>query len=103
MKLTNRCQLNGKTYTMELNCTPSQFHNACEVYAGGALLQHAFDFLTAEEREFVKTGTPPHIWNEMFGGDVESQIIADHERAVAEAFDQAVSDANERAYGGTID
>ncbi len=28
----------------------------------GALIQEAFFFLTADEREFIMTGTPPHVW-----------------------------------------
>jgi len=68
MQITQRCQLNGKVYTMEINCTPAQLELGKMLYEKGALLQNAFPFLNADEREFLKTGTPPHVWNEMFGG-----------------------------------
>jgi hypothetical protein len=32
----------------------------------GALIQEAFPYLNADEREFIMTGTPPHIWEQMF-------------------------------------
>lgn len=67
MKFTNRCQLNGKTYTMNLNCTEEQLDKGYLAYANGALLQDAFSFLNADEREFLKTGTPPEVWDEMLG------------------------------------
>lgn len=67
MKLTNVCQLNGKMYSMEINCTPEQLNAGRKAYRQGALLQNAFPFLNANEREFVKTGTPPHVWDQLFG------------------------------------
>jgi len=66
MKLTNRCQLNGKTYTMEINCTEEQLAEGLQQYANGELLQEAFHFLNAGEREFVKTGITPALWDKMF-------------------------------------
>jgi hypothetical protein len=92
MKLTNRCQFNGKTYEMEINCTPAQLAEGTHAYSKGALLQNAFPFLNANEREFLKTGTPPHVWDEMFGEPKSSRSdFAPDERAA--------SDANERYYG----
>lgn len=67
MKLTRFCELNGKTYTMDFpNMTASQYYDAREKWNKGALIQDAFFFLTADEREFIMTGTPPHVWKEMF-------------------------------------
>ena len=67
MKITQRCQLNGKTYTMDIpNLTPEKLEKAMEAYNKGALLQNAFPFLTADEREFLKTGTPPDVWDQIF-------------------------------------
>lgn len=104
MKLTNVCHFNGLTYTMNLNCTEEQLRTGAIAYSRGALLQDAFSFLNAGEREFLKTGTPPHVWDEMFGGsDSEAEAEAAAEQASLEARDRAFSDANERAYGGTID
>ena len=67
MKLTRICQFNGKTYTMDFpTMTASQYYDAREKWRNGALIQDAFFFLTADEREFIMTGTPPHVWDEMF-------------------------------------
>jgi hypothetical protein len=37
--------------------------------AEGRLIQQAFSFLTAEEREFLQTGMTPEVWNETFTAD----------------------------------
>ena len=67
MQLTKRCQFNGQTYTMDFpTMTASQYYDAREKWNNGALIQDAFFFLTADEREFIMTGTPPHVWDEMF-------------------------------------
>lgn len=103
MKLIKVCQLNGKTYEMDINCTSVQLELGKMLHERGALLQDAFFFLNADEREFVKTGTPPHVWDEMFGNDDEDLI-----GEVARSFDgrdeaapdeRAASDANDRHYG----
>ncbi len=102
MKLTQRCQLDGKTYTMELNCTEEQLEAGVREWTRGILIQDAFPFLDAGEREFIKTGTPPHVWDEMFG-DPEALNERAMEQASLEAMERYHSDANERSYGGTID
>jgi hypothetical protein len=67
MQLTKRCQFNGQIYTMDFpNMTEEQYATALMRYDLGALIQEAFFFLTADEREFIMTGTPPHIWEQMF-------------------------------------
>lgn len=35
-------------------------------YCAGALIQQAFPFLSAEEREFLMTGITPEEWDEIF-------------------------------------
>ena len=77
---------------MEVNCTPKQYTEGLVKYSMGVLLQNAFPFLNANEREFIKTGTPPHVWDEMFGEPKTSrEDFAPDERAA--------SDRNERYYG----
>jgi len=67
MKLTNFCKFNGMIYTMDFpTMNEEQFFSASMKWQNGALIQDAFSFLTDEEREFIMTGTPPHVWNEMF-------------------------------------
>ena len=67
MQLTKRCQFNGQIYTMDFpTMTEEQYATALMKCDLGALIQEAFFFLTADEREFIMTGTPPHVWEEMF-------------------------------------
>lgn len=56
---------NGSEYY--LACTPRQYKQGIEAYKNGALIQEAFPFLTAEEREFLMTGLTPAMWDRLFG------------------------------------
>jgi hypothetical protein len=47
---------------MDLDITPEQV----AAYEAGALLQNAFPQLSADEREFYKTGITADAWEEMF-------------------------------------
>jgi hypothetical protein len=51
--------LSGKTNTMDLDVTAEQF----ERWHSGTLIQDAFGNLTADEREFIKTGITPDEWD----------------------------------------
>jgi hypothetical protein len=67
MKITAVCQFNGQVYTMDFpNMSESQFLIAKSMWDNGALVQDAFPFLSADEREFLMTGTPPEVWDELF-------------------------------------
>ena len=68
MLYQNKSQLTGKLHSMELDCTEVQFEEGVRSYQNGELLQNAFHFLSADEREFVKTGITPEEWNNLFGG-----------------------------------
>ena len=63
MKITRTNPFNGTVNTRELDITPEQV----EAYEAGALLQNAFPNLSADDREFYKTGIDN--WDELFGGD----------------------------------
>ena len=70
MKVTRKCELNGKTYVMDIpNLTPDSLIHGTLLYQQGTLIQNAFPRLTPEEREFLLTGTPPEVWDEMFGDE----------------------------------
>lgn len=69
MKLTKKSPRTGKLNTMELPCTEEQYNAGVVAYNKGALLQQAFSFLNAEQREFVKTGYTPEDWKAMFPED----------------------------------
>ena len=40
-------------------------------YRGGALIQRAFPFLNADQREFLMTGIYPEEWDEMWAEEEE--------------------------------
>lgn len=63
MQITRTNPFNGTVNTRELDITPEQI----EAYEAGALLQNAFPNLSADDREFYKTGIDN--WDELFGGD----------------------------------
>ena len=68
MNVTRVCELNGKTYTMDIPAlTVELFDRGMEMRRQGALIQTAFWFLNADEREFLLTGTPPDVWDTIFG------------------------------------
>jgi hypothetical protein len=56
--------LTGEVHCMDLDITDAQLELYDEF---GVLLQDAFPNLTAEEREFIKTGITPEEWDEYFG------------------------------------
>jgi len=67
IEITRKSPFSGKTNTMLLACTQEEYDQASEAYVRGALLQEAFHFLNADEREFVKTGITPSEWRAVFG------------------------------------
>ena len=58
--------ISNKLNAMEIDVTCSQIYD-WEVE--GVLIQYAMPNLTADEREFIKTGITPQEWDGMFGGD----------------------------------
>lgn len=69
MKLTKKCRFNNTEYTMELPIS-EDVYNKCMLKRElkGLPIQDAFPMLNAAEREFILTGTPPYIWEEIFKG-----------------------------------
>ena len=59
----------GELYRMVIDMAPEQFDEQYAAWMGGVLIQNAFPNLTADEREFIKTGIPPVEWNEFIGED----------------------------------
>lgn len=54
---------------MVFNCSYLQFLVGYRRCHSGVLMQDAFPFLTADEREFLMSGTTPKKWEEMYGHD----------------------------------
>jgi hypothetical protein len=69
MKITKQCILDGNTYTMDIpKLTPKLLAEGMAKRDAGAMIQNAFPYLSADEREFLLTGTPGDVWDKMFGG-----------------------------------
>lgn len=60
MMISRKSVLTGREHVMDLDVTLEQIRN----YQSGTLLQYAFPHLSAEEREFLKTGITPEEWRE---------------------------------------
>lgn len=70
MKVTKVCELDGRSYTMDIpSLTPELLAKGEQMRRQGVLIQTAFRFLNADELEFLLTGTPPDVWDELFGQD----------------------------------
>ena len=63
MQISRTSALTGNTHVMDLPVTMEQML----AYAQGELLQVAFPQLSADQREFVKTGITPEEWDAVFG------------------------------------
>ena len=63
MIITRKSQFSGTLYTRDLDVTQSQL----VAYEDGALLQDAFPQLSADDREFIKTGISSLEWLQMSG------------------------------------
>lgn len=59
VKVTRKSPFSGKENTMTLNISESEFKKALIRYVQGAYIQDAFHMLSADEREFIKTGITP--------------------------------------------
>jgi hypothetical protein len=65
MKITRTSSLTGNVSTMEIEVTPEQI----AAWEGGMVIQRAMPNLSADEREFIKTGITTEEWNSAFGGE----------------------------------
>ena len=63
MKITRTSPFSGKVNTMEIDVTQEQI----DAWKNGTLIQDAMPNLTADEREFIKTGITKEEWDELFG------------------------------------
>lgn len=68
MLITRKSPLSGKENTIDVPIDPEQYHkwnNTNVRYR--RYIQDEFPTLSAELREFIKTGITPEEWNNMFG------------------------------------
>lgn len=59
MQITRIDPFTQKENTMELDITQAQLDR----WQNGELIQNVFPYLTADEREFIKTGITPDSWD----------------------------------------
>jgi hypothetical protein len=70
MILTRSNFIDGKENSMELPLTEEEFAAKELIRENtGALIQNVYPNLTADQREFIKTGITPELWNKMFGNE----------------------------------
>lgn len=69
MKITRVSQVSGKERALDLNVTEKQMSR---FEKGEESIQVIFPMLSADEREFILTGTTPKEWDSIFPEDEES-------------------------------
>ena len=62
-------QLTGKLTEIIIGIDIQTFFQAFDAWDAGEPIQDAFPTLSADEREFIKTGITPQEWDAMFGED----------------------------------
>ena len=68
MLITRKSPFTGKTHTKDINCTQEQMD---KYMSGQGYIQHIFPHLSADDREFIKTGITKEEWNETFKEEEE--------------------------------
>lgn len=66
MRVTRVSPRTGKPNSMEIPLNEVEYNEALAKYRKGALIQQAFPTLSADQREFVKTGYTPEDWKAIF-------------------------------------
>lgn len=62
MDITRKSSFTGKTHTRSIDVTSEQL----EKWQKGMFIQDAMPHLSADDREFLKTGITPEEWDVMF-------------------------------------
>lgn len=71
MKLQRKSPFSGLINEMDIPMEYSEYAERMNRWKKGELIQVAFDNLTPNEREFIKTGITPEEWDNMFGEKVK--------------------------------
>lgn len=69
MLITRTSPFSGATNSLEINVTQEQL----DMWKAGTLIQNAMPNLTADEREFIKTGITAAEWNALNEEDDEDE------------------------------
>jgi len=62
MLITRKSPFSGKYATREINVTPAQI----DAWERGVLIQVAMPNVSADDREFIKTGITSEEWDSLF-------------------------------------
>lgn len=65
--ITRRSPLSKKINSMVIPMTEKDYDTAFKNWMEGTLIQDAFPNLSADHREFIKTGITPEEWEASFG------------------------------------
>lgn len=67
MLLTKISPFSGRANTLEIPLTEEEFKWCATLWRQGTYIQDAFPMLSADLREFIKTGITPDEWKATFG------------------------------------
>ena len=62
MKITKTSMATGKEHTRDIDITNEQL----TIWQRGELIQNAMPYLSADDREFLISGTTPEEWKALF-------------------------------------
>lgn len=65
--VTRTSPFSRRPNAMQIPLTEEEFTAAMDAWQSGTLIQNAFPTLTADQREFIKTGITPEEWDSIFG------------------------------------
>jgi hypothetical protein len=65
VKITKASKMTGKEHTREIDISPSQL----ATWKAGAFIQDVAPHLSADDREFLISGTTPEEWAAEFGNE----------------------------------
>ena len=66
MLITKKSAFTGIEHTLEIPVTQAQL----DLWNSGVSIQNAMPNISAENREFIKTGVTAQEWNDTFGAEV---------------------------------
>ena len=66
MLITKKSAFTGIEHTLEIPVTQAQL----DLWKSGVSIQNAMPNISAEDREFIKTGVTAQEWNDTFGAEV---------------------------------
>jgi hypothetical protein len=65
VRISGKCTVTGETYAVEV--TAAQW----DIWKGGVMIQDAMPNLSADQREFLISGSTPAEFQKLFGGELD--------------------------------